>query len=88
MSTEPRRTNLEIEDISRICNPILRGWFNYYGKHHITALDSIIRMFNRKLRKWFQTKYKKLRGHKTKAAKVLGSVDKKYEKREKDGSLA
>lgn len=71
-----RRTNLEIEDISRICNPILRGWFNYYGKYHITALEDIIRMFNRKLRKWFQTKYKKLSGHKTKAAKLLERIAK------------
>jgi RNA-directed DNA polymerase len=66
-----RRTELSLNDISQICNPILQGWINYYGKFHLSALDPIFRHFNKALVKWSMCKYKSLRGHKTRAMDFL-----------------
>lgn len=66
-----RRTELSLNDISQICNPILQGWINYYGKFHSSALDPIWRHFNKSLVKWSMRKYKSLRDHKTRAMEFL-----------------
>lgn len=69
-----RRTELGIEDISQICNPILRGWINYYGKFHLSELDSVFRHFNKRLVKWAISKYKSLKGSKMRAITFLTNL--------------
>lgn len=71
-----RRTELEIDDIARRCNPILQGWINYYGRYHSSELDSVFRHFNKTLVKWAMSKYKSLRRHKTKAISFLVNLAK------------
>ena len=46
------RTNLSLEDIARLHNPILRGWLQYYGKFYPSALYAVLRHFNRTLVAW------------------------------------
>jgi RNA-directed DNA polymerase len=68
------RSDLELKDIARWFNPILRGWIGYYGKYYRSALYSVFRHFNRTLVTWIMHKYKKFKGHKTRAMCVLERI--------------
>ncbi len=59
----PRRSDKAIEDLSRMFNPIIRGWFQYYGRYYRSALYSVARALDRDLALWAKKKYKKLRHH-------------------------
>jgi RNA-directed DNA polymerase len=68
------RANRSLEEIAKYMNPILRGWLNYYGKFHSSALYSVWRHFNKTLVAWAMCKYKRLKGHKTQAGKFLQRI--------------
>ena len=70
------RVELSLEEIAIRYNPVLRGWFQYYGKYSQSSLAVIWRQFNMVLVKWVQRKYKKIHG-KTKAAIMIQSIIKK-----------
>jgi RNA-directed DNA polymerase len=57
------RSDKSIEDLSRMFNPIIRGWLRYYGRFYRTALYPPMRQLDRSLARWAHRKYKKLRGH-------------------------
>jgi len=63
-----------IEDLSRIFNPVLRGWINYYGQFYKSALYPIFDQLNRSLKRWAMRKYKRLRGRKRRAYHRLGRI--------------
>lgn len=69
-----RQSDLCIEDLARLCNPILRGWINYYGQYYKSALSWTFNVFNRILTRWAMRKYRKLKGHCRRAAHWLGRV--------------
>ena len=62
-----RRTAESIQDLARMINPKLRGWFNYYGRFMPSALRPIERYVGQSLVRWATRKYKKLRHHRTRA---------------------
>ena len=62
------RTDLEIEEISKIYNSVLRGWMNYYGALCPSAMTPLFKYFNMTLRSWAMRKYRSLKGHKTRAS--------------------
>jgi len=66
------RSDLSIEDLSRFCNPILRGWINYYGQYYKSELYWTFNVLNRILIRWAMRKYRKLKGHRRRAAHWLG----------------
>lgn len=68
------KCNKTIEEIAIKINPILRGWINYYGRYHKTALYPIFKLLNRHLGKWATWKYKKLKGHPRRAMYWLGKI--------------
>ena len=68
------RTDLNLEDIAHMYNPVLRGWMGYYGRYYPTALDSVLGHFNETLIAWAMHKYKKLKGRKTKAAIFIQKI--------------
>lgn len=70
----PRRTDKELSDLARMFNPILRGWINYYGRFHRSAMAKALQTLNRSLTMWARRKYKTLKGHRTRAARWLGGV--------------
>jgi len=72
-----RRTDLELEGIAKLFNPVLQGWINYYGYYHGSALYPVLRHFNRTLISWAIRKYKQLRRSKTRAARFLEEVYKR-----------
>ena len=59
----PKRSDKAIEDLSRMFNPIIRGWLQYYGRYYRTALFPTWRGLDRDLALWAKRKYKKLRHH-------------------------
>ena len=71
------RTDLSLRDISRLHNPVLRGWIAYYGRFCPSALYPVFRHFNRTLVAWAMRNYRRLKGHKTRASLFLENIAKK-----------
>jgi RNA-directed DNA polymerase len=71
------RTDLSLEEISRLHNPVLRGWIAYYGRFYPSALYPVFRHFNMTLVSWAMKKYQRLTGHKTRAALFLERIAKR-----------
>lgn len=71
------RTDKSLEDIAEEFNPILSGWINYYGRYNATALQPVFRHFNKCLVTWAMRKFKKLKGHKTKAIVFMEGISKR-----------
>jgi RNA-directed DNA polymerase len=63
-----RQSGTTIEELSTRYNPILRGWWNYYGSFYRSAMDRVFLQVDRKLAYWGRRKYRRLAGH------VRGSV--------------
>jgi len=62
-----RCTASSIEDLAKMLNPKLRGWFHYYGRFNPSALRPIERHVGQSLVRWACRKYKKLRGYRVQA---------------------
>lgn len=58
-----RQTPATIEELSQRYNPTLRGWLNYYGSFHRSAMSLVSRQVDRKLARWCRRKYKRFAGH-------------------------
>lgn len=58
-----RHTSTTIEELSERYNPTLRGWLNYYGSFHRSALSLVFHQVDRKLARWCRRKYKRFAGH-------------------------
>lgn len=71
------RTDLGLEDFARMYNPILRGWFEYYGRYQPSALSPVYRHFNKTLVAWSMRKYLRLKGHKTRASHFIEGIAKR-----------
>jgi RNA-directed DNA polymerase len=67
----------DLLDISRMFNPVLRGWINYYGRFYKSAMHSVMRHMNRALVLWARRKYKKLSRHRRRAEYWLGRIAKR-----------
>ena len=63
-----------LEDLSRMFNPILRGWINYYGRFYKSELYPVLRHMDRALVRWVRRKYKKLSNHQRRATYWLGGI--------------
>jgi RNA-directed DNA polymerase len=48
-----------LSDLSRMFNPILRGWHAYYGCFYQLALRQLWRNFNRYFVRWVRRKFKR-----------------------------
>lgn len=64
-------TYKSLNDIAKTANPVLQGWINYYGKYNKTALCPVFWHFNLSLVRWTMRKFKRFKGHKTRAAIFL-----------------
>lgn len=69
-----RRTQDSLEAIAKELNPILRGWFNYYGHYTPSALKKLRWHLDQTLAAWARRKYKKLKVHKTKAIYFIQKI--------------
>lgn len=71
------RTELSLKDIARLHNPVLRGWIGYYGRFCPSALYPVLRHFDKTLAAWAMRKYKRLKGHKTRACRFIENIAKR-----------
>lgn len=55
------RTDLTLNAIAKLLNPIIIGWINYYGKFCRSMMRGVYRHINHTLKSWAMAKYKKLR---------------------------
>ncbi len=68
------RSDKSLEDLARMFNPVIRGWINYYGRFYKSALYPTLRCLDRRLVRWAMRKFKRLKGHKRRAAQWLRGV--------------
>ena len=68
------RTDLSLQQIARMYNPMLRGWISYYGKYYPSAMYPAWRHFNMTLVAWAMRKYRRLKGHKMRASQFLEAI--------------
>jgi RNA-directed DNA polymerase len=71
------RSDKAIEDLSRMFNPKVRGWLNYYGRYYRSALYPPMRQLDRSLARWAERKYKKLRGHMRRATHWVARISRR-----------
>jgi len=64
-----RWTNRSIEEIAEFFNAKILGWINYYGKFRKHRLNSLFRVFERRLIEWARRRYKRLGKSYIKASK-------------------
>jgi RNA-directed DNA polymerase len=69
-----------IEDLSRMFNPIIRGWINYYGRFYKSRLNMVLRHLNSALVHWVRRKYKRFSRHRRNAEHWLGRLSRRSPK--------
>jgi RNA-directed DNA polymerase len=69
-----RRSDKTLSDLARMFNPIVQGWINFYGRFYRSTLLIVLRRLNDRLVRWAMRKYKRLRGHYTRALRWLLTV--------------
>jgi RNA-directed DNA polymerase len=68
------KSDKSLEDLSRMFSPAIAGWVNYYTRFYASAFNAVAKHINRALARWAMRKFKKLRGHKTRAVKWIEHV--------------
>ena len=56
-----RQIGLDLREVAKRINPIVRGWMQYYGAFYRSALFSLLQRINAYLMRWIRKKYKRLR---------------------------
>ena len=69
-----RRTDLALEDLARLINPIVRGWTQYFGQYHRSVRRKGLAHLNWLLVQWVRRKYKPMRQHQRRATHWLGRL--------------
>ena len=59
-----RQTYVTLAELAKQYNPIIQGWWNYYGTFYPTAMLHIYQHIDRALERWARRKYKTLSGRK------------------------
>lgn len=69
-----RQTSAKLADLVQQYNPIIRGWWQYYGAFYRTAMLGLSSYIDGKLRQWARRKYKTLLMHKRRSVEWLGKM--------------
>lgn len=64
-----------LEEISKMINPIVRGWLNYYGKFTPSSMYTLKRYLNLKLAAWAMRKFKTKHRRLTKTMRWLKQLE-------------
>jgi RNA-directed DNA polymerase len=57
-----RQTHVTLAALATQYNPIIQGWWNYYGAFYQTAMLHVYQHIDRALERWARRKYKALSG--------------------------
>ena len=68
------KPDVKLNDLSRMFNPVIRGWINYYGRFYKSGLYPVMRHINTALVRWVRRKYKKFAKHRKRAELWLGKI--------------
>ena len=69
-----RRSDTSLNDLARMYGAVIRGWIQYYGRYHRTALQPVLRRINLYLARWARRKYKRLRRHRRRTTRWLRRI--------------
>ena len=47
-----RQTHVTLVDVARLYNPVIQGWWQYYGSFYRTAMLGIFQHIDRALERW------------------------------------
>ena len=73
----PQHAPLPLADIARILNPVLQGWWQYYGRFYPTELSKLFTYFDERLGAWLRRKYKSLKRHRGRSLRRLNGIAKR-----------
>jgi RNA-directed DNA polymerase len=69
-----RRSGTDLTTLAATINPVVRGWFGYYGAFYRSELYSLARHLDQHLLRWAMQKFKRLRGRPGKARAWLDAA--------------
>jgi len=69
--TLTRQTHVTLDAVAKLYNPMIQGWWNYYGAFYPTAMHAVARHIDCTLARWAQRKYKALFGRQRRGARWL-----------------
>jgi RNA-directed DNA polymerase len=72
-----RKSSKSLEELSKMFNPVIQGWVNYFRHFYKSAMYRVFRHLDQILVRWAMRKYKKLRGHPRRALHWLGRIAQK-----------
>jgi group II intron reverse transcriptase/maturase len=73
-----RQTAGTLAELAQQYNPVIRGWWNYYGAFYRTVMYKLMGFIDRKLEQWARRKYKTLSRHKQGSADWLRQMRRVY----------
>jgi group II intron reverse transcriptase/maturase len=68
------RNNQSLEDLAHLVNPVVRGWWNYYGRFYRSKCVHVLRHLNGALAAWVRRKYKRFRRRERASVHWLGRI--------------
>ncbi|WP_231605496.1 group II intron maturase-specific domain-containing protein [Synechococcus sp. CBW1006] len=64
-----------MDDVARMLNPVLRGWWQYFGRFYPTEMwNKLFRYFDERLGSWLRQKHKPLCGHRGRSLRLLNKT--------------
>lgn len=70
----PHQNPATLEELAEQYNPVLNGWWNYYGAFYHTAMRKLSRYLDDTLMRWARGKYRRLRGSRSRSALWLERI--------------
>jgi RNA-directed DNA polymerase len=69
-----RQTHVALAAVAKLYNPIIQGWWNYYGAFYPAAMLVVYRHIDRALERWARRKYKALSGRQRASVQWLRKI--------------
>lgn len=73
-----RQTHVPLAELAKLYNPVIQGWWNYYGAFYQTAMHNVFQHIDRALKRWARRKYKALFERKRRSAEWLRKMQNAY----------
>ena len=73
-----RQTPATLAELAQQYNPMIRGWWQYYGAFYRTAMRELFQYIDERLEQWARRKYKTLFRHKRRSVEWLSKMKDVY----------